>query len=100
MTQKVACIVDGEQIFACGERDRAALGKLTMQIIVERIYRLLDPGERKPGKRVCIFDGLIEREGAVAVDGKRHAGLQESEHGLDAHQVVDKRLSANLNLEL
>ncbi len=72
-----------------------------MQIEIERCDRLLDPGERVGRKRVEIFHGRRPVEGAVAVHGERHAGLEQRQRCLDPMQRPSGEFRpTDLDLEL
>src|SRR5262245_157668 len=70
-----------------------------MELEIERMNRLLDPGQRIGLERFKILHGLGPIERAVAVDREAHPAREHPEHGFDAFDVVDELRAADLDLE-
>jgi hypothetical protein len=67
------------------------IGKLGLQLVVERIARFFVPEEIVLRQRLRVLDrgGLVEA--AVRVDGELLARSEDFQHGFDAPQVIGQR---------
>src|SRR5262245_43021130 len=73
--------------------------QIAMQFVIKRMHRLLDPGEGVTRQRLGVGKSLRTREGAVAVDGERHAGLEHGQGRLDPPNIFGQGDATDLDLE-
>src|SRR5262249_11154338 len=99
VAEKIARIVAREQIFTGGNGDAALRGDIAGEIEIERMHRLLDPGEGIGLQRLEILDRLAAIEGAIAIDRKAHASFEHTKHRIDPFEVGGEARAADLDLE-
>ena len=96
--QQVARVLHREEVLAGGQRPFVRARQLGLQLVVERIARLLVP--EQPVARECprVGEGGGEIEAAVRVYRERRSLAHHFQHGVDTAEVLLEVRAADLHL--